>query len=588
MLDVRLGFNHVKLRNKLIILYVLSVFLPIVLTNIIFYHMTTSDIKQQKINDVSLILDQISNDFLHVVGNAIEVSTTFYTDSLLYDFFDTEYESSIEYVEAYNLHLRTLNRYRTLNPAIQSIAFYTDNSSMIFSGGVHPITDSVQQTAWYQELSKVSHPFVIRTSTGGMRGVLSVVWELDFFHSYQSHQKILKIDFNPDMLEQIFENVTFQGNVYLINGQGHVEYTTDQSVDWEREVTPMSDITLAEDTLLVEDKHLAQNYLKDWKIKGVITESEILDELHGSRRFMVLLTSLNFLIPTLIIVWISRSLTSRLSRIVEYMRRMKKQSFESIPYHGDKDEIGELTQEFNRMSQTIHRLINEVYIANIQKKELDLQKKQAQLSALKSQIKPHFLFNALETIRMRSLIKDEHETAKIIHNMAKIFRNSISWDKDWVTVQEELHLIECFLEIQQYRFDDKLSYEMIVDEEAYSFMIPNMTFLPFIENASIHGIEPLKGNGKIQIQVELKEGELLFILKDNGVGMTNERLEELLHNLYNDESMGDHIGIQNVYYRLKLYYQNDFDLRIDSNENGTTIHIRLPRQQRKGLDRRSN
>src|SRR5690606_33078744 len=94
------------------------------------------------------------------------------------------------------------------------------------------------------------------------------------------------------------------------------------------------------------------------------------------------------------------------------------------------DEIGQLTSEFNRMTLQIKSLINDVYVADIQKKNLEIERRRAQLNALQSQINPHFLFNALETIRMRSLIKKENETAKIIHNMAKIFRSSLTWSKD--------------------------------------------------------------------------------------------------------------------------------------------------------------
>lgn len=96
------------------------------------------------------------------------------------------------------------------------------------------------------------------------------------------------------------------------------------------------------------------------------------------------------------------------------------------------------------MTETIHNLIHEVYLADIQKKDLELKQQQAQLHALHSQINPHFLFNTLESVRMRSLIKGEKETAKIVHNMAKMFRKSISWNQNNVTVKEELELIESF------------------------------------------------------------------------------------------------------------------------------------------------
>src|SRR5699024_7083208 len=150
---------------------------------------------------------------------------------------------------------------------------------------------------------------------------------------------------------------------------------------------------------------------------------------------------------------------------------------------------------------------------------LQLQKQQAQLSALQSQINPHFLFNTLETIRMRSLIKNETETAHIIQNMAKMLRNSITWGKDWVTIEEEVNIIQSFLEIQQYRFDEKLSYEIKIEPTSRLATIPNISILPFVENASIHGIEPKKGRGNIHIEIDkTMEKQLLIEIIDDGVG----------------------------------------------------------------------
>src|SRR5699024_5131891 len=153
-------------------------------------------------------------------------------------------------------------------------------------------------------------------------------------------------------------------------------------------------------------------------------------------------------------------------------------------------------------------------------KDLELQQKKAQLSALQSQINPHFLFNVLETIRMRSYMKKEYETADIIHSMARLLRNSYRWNKDWVTVQEEVKLMQSFLEIQSYRFGNKMSYEIDVDERTEDCIIPNMIFIPFVENASNHGIEPMKGKGLIRIKIDYIDDQLRFLIKDNGVGMS--------------------------------------------------------------------
>jgi len=186
---------------------------------------------------------------------------------------------------------------------------------------------------------------------------------------------------------------------------------------------------------------------------------------------------------------------------------------------------------------------------------------------------------------MRSLIKQEAETAKIIRNMAKIFRKSLSWERDWVTVREELELIHCFLEIQKYRFGDKLDYRIEVDEAAYELYLPKMTILPFVENASIHGIEPLKENGRIELRITATGTRLSAVVKDNGIGIEEQRLADIRRSLENEETMGDHIGIRNVYYRLRLHDRERLLFQLTSvRHEGTAVRIAIPRYEEPPAD----
>jgi two-component system sensor histidine kinase YesM len=169
------------------------------------------------------------------------------------------------------------------------------------------------------------------------------------------------------------------------------------------------------------------------------------------------------------------------------------------------------------------------------------------------------------------------ETAKIIHNMGKIFRSSLTWNKDRVTVKEELEFILCFLEIQKYRFGSKLEYHIDVSPESYACTVPKMLFLPFVENASIHGIEPLKNGGSIHIRILTEEGNLVFSVQDNGTGMEKEKVDRLYSYLNMDEIMGDRIGVQNVLYRAQMIYGDRFEFRVESSPGeGTVIRLRIP------------
>ncbi|MGO4180043.1 sensor histidine kinase [Paenibacillus sp. MCAF9] len=588
-MKLSLSLNNVRLRNKLLILYIFSVFLPIVLTNVIFYNVTTDNVRNQRMKDITRAVEQINNEFRAEVEDAVTISAVFYTDYNLNEILETDYQEPAAYVEAYDTYFRRiLNSYTPVYASIQSIKIFVENPTMLHSGGVGYLSNEIKQSDWYQLLKERnnSYPIFIRTQQEDLylksdgadrRNTFSIIREMNYFESKNKWQKYLKIDLKTSTIDQIFRNQNLQGNIYLIDDKGHVEYTTDPEVDWSGKPVSFDELVFPKDSIQFPSTNSYVSYLENWRIVGTISEEEVLKDVRQSREFVFVLACLNIFIPTLIILWISRSLHERLVRILQHMKKVKNQNFDTIKQGESLDEIGQLTSEFNRMTIQVKSLIDDVYIADIQTKTLELERRKAQLNALQSQINPHFLFNALETIRMRSLIKDEMETAKIIHNMAKIFRTSLTWGKDRVMVSEEIEFILCFLEIQKYRFEDRMNYHIHVDPSAKECMVPKMMFLPFVENASIHGIEPLRHGGSIQVQVEREADTLIFSIRDNGIGMNEQKVKQFYGYLESDEELGERIGVQNVIYRLKLIYGDRFQLLIESEPGqGTFIRVAVP------------
>lgn len=573
-----LSLKDVRLRNKMLLVYILSVFVPVVLTNVIFYDITTTNVKKQKMRDVSLTLEQLRNELSAQFNFMAGVAYELYADSVLNSYLDEYYEKSADYVENYNTYIANrLEKYSPLYQAIQSITIYTNNQSIIFGGRISPITEELQNTSWFHTLSGMSSSEILvdksAPRSSGNAEQLSFIQKMDSVATGEPN-KILRIEIHPKLLGQIFNDVTLEGKLYLLEGD-RIIYTNNPDVDLAKSNSYKA-VSMRGNSVVLEES-LNQNYLNNWRIVGEFEDRIVLSEVSKSKEFVLYMAVPNLVVPTLIIIWFTRSLNSRLIRILKQMKRVKNQSFETIEDQESKDEIGQLTGEFNRMTLQVKSLIDDVYVADIQKKELELERRKAQFNALQSQINPHFLFNALETIRMRSLIKNETETAKIIHNMAKIFRTSLTWGKDKVTVSEEMEFIVCFLEIQKYRFEDRMKYNLNIDPAAQRCTVPKMMFLPFVENASIHGIEPLKSGGRIDVTIAREEDELHFEIRDNGVGMDEEKVKRFYDYLESEAEIGERIGVQNVIYRLKLMYGDRFRLIIDSAPNrGTYISLRIP------------
>ncbi|MCA0755094.1 sensor histidine kinase [Paenibacillus sp. N4] len=576
MLNFRL--HHLKLRNKLIVIYVICVFLPIVLTNVTFYHVTTLNVKKQKTADAEQAITLLQSELGALIDDAAGISYLYSIDHQLGDHLNIDHTSYDRYVESLNNVSNLFNRAEKEYKTISSVTIMSDNPTILTSSHIIKLEDEIRDADWYRQMANYNntypHLYVTYDS-------ISVIQKLSD-RRYGIYENVVKIDLNKNYIQQIFDLSGFEGDIYLLDPSNEARYGRLASGQPSGLITAdrtlhLDEIPKPNKAIVIGKRYQSSRYLGDWKVYGVLDEENILYDVRQSGRFILWFAGINFFVPTIVILIFSRSIHTRIQDILKHMKSVRGNNFERVPYYQERDEVGQLAVEFNRMGSRIENLINDVYVSEIQKKELELRQRQAQLHALHSQINPHFLFNALETIRMRSLMNGESLTAKTIQNMATIFRKSIIWRRSFVTIREELELIECFLEIQKYRFDSKLEYHIEVDQSVMGIEIPKMAFLPFVENASIHGIENIPGIGYITIQIAQEQEQIVFLITDNGGGIAQEKIDELHRYIHEDDAMGDSIGMKNVITRLKIYYGESFNFAIASAPNkGARITLRLP------------
>lgn len=572
------GLSNLKIRSKLILIYVICVFLPIVLTNVLFYQVTTNNIKNQKTADAEEAIAQLQSELGALIDDAAGISYLYSIDRQLIDHLNTEHPSNDHYVTSLKGISSLFNRADKEDRTISSITIMSGNPTVLASSHIIPLDDAIRNEDWYLRIKNYNrtYPHLYVTHDG-----ISVIQKLSD-PLYESYENVIKIDLNDNYVRQLLDLSSFTGDLYLVDPNDQARYgrlaNGIPSALITADRTPgLDDIPKPDKPIVISKRYQSSRYLNDWMVYGVLDEEKILFDVRQSGRFILWFAGINFLVPTMVILVFSRSIHSRIQNVLRHMKSIKGKDFERIPYLGERDEVGELAVEFNRMSQRIENLINDVFVAEIQKKELELRQRQAQLHALHSQINPHFLFNSLETIRMRSQMKGENQTAKTIQNMATIFRKSILWKRSFVTIREELELIECFLEIQKYRFDSKLEFHIEVAQSVLDVEIPKMAFLPFVENASIHGIENIPGIGYITIQIARERDQIVFVIADNGVGIEQEKIDELHRYFEEDAFMGDSIGMKNVITRLKICYGESFSFAIHSERHkGSRIMLRLP------------
>ena len=207
------------------------------------------------------------------------------------------------------------------------------------------------------------------------------------------------------------------------------------------------------------------------------------------------------------------------------------------------------------------------------------QLRKAEFELLQAQINPHFLYNTLDTIVWSAEAGNQKQVVKMVGSLSDFFRSSLNKGKEIVTIRDELQHVRSYLEIQQIRYQDILSYEIDVPEELFDFQIPKITIQPIVENALYHGIKNVRGGGKITV-TGMDEGETMLIqVKDNGKGMKPERLKEITKGLTGEKLEDTAIyGLYNVNERIRLSFGEEYGINIESEyEKGSCVSIRLPK-----------
>jgi two-component system sensor histidine kinase YesM len=216
---------------------------------------------------------------------------------------------------------------------------------------------------------------------------------------------------------------------------------------------------------------------------------------------------------------------------------------------------------------------------NLTSEAVKLQK-EAEIRAIEAQINPHFLYNTLDCINWMAIEKEEYEISKMLKSLGQILRYSINQSNKIVSFSQEIQWLKQYLYLQESRFDNSFKTEIKFEEEVLEFKIHKLMLQPLIENSIIHGFEGYTSGGVLEVSIEIKEADIVIFIKDNGKGMDSEKVK-YINSLVSEAKIinkGEHIGIENVISRLRIYYGDYYKFNIESEiGRGTSICIRIPK-----------
>lgn len=406
----------------------------------------------------------------------------------------------------------------------------------------------------------------------------------------------ISLEIRPDKVNQLSKYLYHEGaeEFYILTQEGHFIFNSesgsgssdDEIVQWREKLLESSE---SSGTIVWQDSEfdgvMVYDTISDaagsWILVKRIPNTTLYESAYGVAIINIFFGVIGLSLVILATFFVSFKITSPIRILLQHIKQVEKGNMEVQFQSLGTDEIGILGDRFKTMIEKINHLINREY-------KLELENKTNQLKVLHSQVNPHFLYNTLQSIGTMALKSKVPEVYSSLTDLSQIMRYSMNMDEDIVLLAKEINYTKAYMLLQKQRFGNDLEYLLDIDEDALDVKVPKMILQPIIENYFKHGFDVRDGIGKITVKCKKKDRFLFISISDNGIGVTEKRLKEIRHHLYeetNQSKGGSNIGLKNVYARLKLYYSEEVSFKLKNRDSGGfLITMRLPLEMESGTD----
>ncbi|WP_077328629.1 sensor histidine kinase [Virgibacillus siamensis] len=297
---------------------------------------------------------------------------------------------------------------------------------------------------------------------------------------------------------------------------------------------------------------------------------------HHFLLFILFLFLTTILLAVFFALWFSKGITRPVEKLSAAAEEVSKGELKGDPVNiRTNDELRLLGDTFNQMRTNIYELFEEIQ----DQSELDRLVKEMELKHLQNQVNPHFLFNTLNTISKMAYLEDAKATSGLIDSAAALLRHSLGELDHSVPLNDEVKVVQDYFHIQQVRFSERVTFQLDVDAKCLDIEVPQLTLQPLVENAFIHGIEGKEEGGTISLVIFQNEWNAVVEIRDDGVGMEQEKIKQIISLTKQEEHVGHStgIGLTNVIRRLQLFFKKEHVMEMESEPGkGTVIRLLLP------------
>jgi len=539
----------------------------------IFSYNESLEIVKQKVSISNLnTVRQVGERIEYIFKDTHDLSLFLIRNEDVRQFFMTHKEEKKSETDAKIIQINNELMYLlSSKPYIYSIYFKGFNGiSMDTKNATNPINQDMEK-----EIIKLKGGYVwdigtITNYDSTTTNVFSIMRVINDINYIPNKLAIMKININEEELSQIY-GTKMAGKPYdylIIHGDTIISSINKERLGQKLDGDIVGNIPMQSKEgyfqTIVDGKDCLVTYYHiedlNYTIVNFVPLKELLKENQVIQIAMLRVAGASFVICILFAFLFSLYVLRPLRQICTQMKKVENEDFDvKVDFNGN-DEIALLGKSFNKMSKKLKELINQVYLVKIKQRETEL-------AALQAQINPHFLYNALDTIYWMSRMEKAFDTSKLIEALAKLFRLSLSSGKEQIPLRNEVEHLKYYLVIQKKRYGDSIQYKIDIDRELYDCRVLKLILQPLVENAIVHGIDKKEGKGNIFVTVRRERENLIYEIKDDGIGVNLDEIRSLLQNV-GESNRG--IGIKNVNDRLKLYFGEKYGIEFFNEEGGGT------------------
>lgn len=562
----KLSLHNISMSKKLFFVFLIIVVIPVLIMGIYFPMQQNQEATQGMMSSYQYSAERLSSEVMETLRDYLEIPLSKSYDKALVAFVNARYHDDLNQYESI---------VDTVFPLYEQLQYKNVNLRMKIMHK-NPTLNMSGMLEYDLEMPPISG-LVFTSEMIGKTDYLTACIPIIDTKETKRTVGILKIYIPFWLIRDILDSYgAVEHPVFLYDEQGNLMTgTAEETIRENRDYRE-----------IIYQIDYPRLNIEGWNLVYMAPARQLKEKLREICLQALNLAIVCICVSMMVIAVFTNSFKRRINLLVEGMKRLRQGDTKVQIEEVSLDEIGQLCGDFNVMVNKLDQLIQDNYQSQIELQDVEIERQklkneqvQSAFLALQRQINPHYLFNTLESIRMKVLMNGDRETAAIIEEFSSGYREMMHTSYEMISIEEELKLVKNFFSVIRFRFGEHIQLHILLEnEDIKNYKIFKFIIQPLVENAIYHGVERQDEDGIIHLSICTKAEYLLIKVTDNGIGMSHQKIEEIMESIrHPKEGDNKNLALRNIYSRLALVYKNNFNFEIESTEGQyTSVQLTIP------------